>query len=390
MQILFEVVKVEQNETQYHRVSIKNSFATKMPSIAAEWHPVKNGSLLPTQVSPSSCKKVWWIGKCGHEWEATIVNRASQRTGCPYCSGKKVLAGFNDLKTVNPTLAEEWHPNKNQVKPSEITANSSLTAWWLCSVCGHEWETQVGSRTRGAGCPACFSLKRTVQRGSLQEANPSLAAEWHPTKNHPLQPTHVTVGNSMKVWWLGKCGHEWEASVAQRACRKSGCPYCSGRKALAGFNDLKTINSALAAEWHPSRNEVKPSEITANSGLIVWWLCPACGQEWKARVESRNKGTGCPVCSVDNRYEKRLSNILATRGSLADNEPQIAAEWHPEKNHPLKPTQVLSKSNKKVWWLGKCGHEWEASIANRVVNKSGCPICNKDRTRKAKPSVYKD
>ena len=47
--------------------------------------------------------------------------------------------------------------------------------------------------------------------------------EWHPTKNNGLDPTDVTKGSHYKVWWLGKCGHEWQAVISSRT-RGVGCP----------------------------------------------------------------------------------------------------------------------------------------------------------------------
>lgn len=60
-----------------------NSLATKMPELAAEWHPTKNGSLKPTEVTCFANKKVWWRievdGKV-YEWEAKISKRAIGQT----------------------------------------------------------------------------------------------------------------------------------------------------------------------------------------------------------------------------------------------------------------------------------------------------------------------
>jgi hypothetical protein len=110
-------------------------------------------------VSHKSNKKVWWLGKCGHEWEAIINNRSKGR-GCPYCANKKVISGFNDLETQNPTLALEWHPTKNgSLTPKMVTANSGKKVWWL-GKCGHEWETRVSHRSNGSGCPYCCGQKR--------------------------------------------------------------------------------------------------------------------------------------------------------------------------------------------------------------------------------------
>jgi hypothetical protein len=62
------------------------------PFIAAQWHPTKNGDLLPENFLPKSHKKIWW--KCDkeddHEWESRISDRTIGR-GCRYCAGKRKL-----------------------------------------------------------------------------------------------------------------------------------------------------------------------------------------------------------------------------------------------------------------------------------------------------------
>ena len=63
-----------------------NDLATKHPDVAKEWHPTKNGSLTPCEVSASSKKKAWWICSKGHEWQAVIGSRTDSRAGCPICN----------------------------------------------------------------------------------------------------------------------------------------------------------------------------------------------------------------------------------------------------------------------------------------------------------------
>ena len=56
----------------------------------------------------SSNKRVWWKCKGGHEWSGLIVNRTRKDkadSGCPYCSGRKVLAGYNDLTTTHSGIS---------------------------------------------------------------------------------------------------------------------------------------------------------------------------------------------------------------------------------------------------------------------------------------------
>ena len=129
------------------------------PNLAKEWDYEKNNGLTPADMMPNSGKIVWWRCKKGHHWLARVADR-TKGGGCPYCSGKKVLAGYNDLETVNPSLTKEWHPTKNSnLKPTNVTANSHKKAWWICER-GHEWLAEISSRNRGNGCPYCSGRKK--------------------------------------------------------------------------------------------------------------------------------------------------------------------------------------------------------------------------------------
>ena len=72
------------------KACIDNSLKTLNPDLSEEWHPTKNGSLTPKDVTPGAHKKVWWL--CGknktHEWNAAIYCR-KHGTGCPYCSKRR-------------------------------------------------------------------------------------------------------------------------------------------------------------------------------------------------------------------------------------------------------------------------------------------------------------
>ena len=114
----------------------------------------KNGPLNPKDVLPGSHRSVWWKCSEGHEWRAKINSRV-EGNGCPICAGRVVIPGKNDLETVSPLLAAQWHPNKNgPLSPGEVTSGSKRKVWWRC-VRGHEWQASIKSRTQGAGCPVC-------------------------------------------------------------------------------------------------------------------------------------------------------------------------------------------------------------------------------------------
>ena len=193
-------------------IAKKNLLATQ-PSLAKEWHPTKNKSLTPKDVTRGTNKKVWWQCSKGHEWRATVSSRSNGH-GCPYCSSKSVCDD-NCLQTIKPDLSKQWHPTKNKnLTPKGVTAHSNKKVWWRCSK-GHEWQATVYSRTDGNGCPYC-SGKAVCDDNCLQTINPALAKEWHPTKNNKLTPKDVTPNSDKKVWWRCSKGHEWQATVSNR------------------------------------------------------------------------------------------------------------------------------------------------------------------------------
>ena len=267
--------------------------------LMAEWNWERNNELGfdPKTLTLGSNKKVWWKCSKGHEWQATIKNRKNGN-GCPFCSSQKVLKGYNDLLTINPTLVEEWNYEKNDgLTPLDVTANSSKKVWWICRK-GHEWEASIVHRNKGGKCPYCVGQKVLKDYNDLSTINPTLAEEWNYKKNNGLTPLDVTANSSKKVWWKCSNDHEWQARIDSRNMG-NGCPYCSGRYAVKGENDLQAINPILAKEWNYKKNNgLTPMDVTPKSNKIVWWICSK-GHEWQATIFNRNKGVGCPVCNSE-------------------------------------------------------------------------------------------
>ena len=225
-----------------------NDFASEHPDLAKEWHPFKNGSLLPTEVAPSSNKKVWWMCSKGHEWQAFVESR-HKGNGCPFCNNRKVLSGYNDLANVNPELSMEWHPYKNgSLKPSMITAGSDKKVWWMCSK-GHEWQATVKDRNQKSGCPYCRGKKAIHGETDLETCYPEIAKQWNYRLNGEARPSDYLPKSNKKMWWLCKLGHEWQATIASRTAG-AGCPFCAkqGRTHLTEKN-----NDNLGSHWAASR-----------------------------------------------------------------------------------------------------------------------------------------
>jgi len=209
--------------------------------------------------------------------------------------------------------------------------------------------------------------RKVNNKNRLSVVNLSLAKEWHPTKNGDLTPNDVSFGSNKKVWWYRKeCNHEWDAIINARS-GGSGCPYCSNHRVCID-NCLATLNPKLAAEWHSTKNgELTPHDVMPNSSKKVWWRKKECDHEWEAVISSRNQGAGCSCCAG---RQVCVDNCLATL------RPDLAEEWHLDKNECLTPYNVTINSSKKVWWYKKdCKHEWESTVAHRNFSGRGCPYC---------------
>lgn len=310
--------------------------------------------------------KVGWRGAgCGHQWVSSIASRKAG-SNCPYCSNQRVLAGFNDLASINPELAAEWHPTLNgELTPEMVTSKTNRKVFWFRESCGHHWLSSVSHQADGGGCPVCSGRQVLAGVNDLATLFPELASEWHPTKNE-YQPTEVTTQANRKVWWVGnECGHEWDALVSNRTRNGAGCPFCTNRKLLVGFNDLSTVAPELAVELHKERNRHSASQVISGSNSKVWWEC-AQGHQWRTTVANRQRlGHGCPYCAGSKAIEGETD--------LATTHPDVAARWDALVNEPAVSSVTAGSSTRRAWLCDQ-GHGYWAT-PHHQVSGGGCPIC---------------
>ena len=170
-------------------MAMNNSLAEVHPELVSEWSE-KNLPLTPDDITFGSNKKVWWRGACGHEWQTSVKARSNGEK-CPICSGARVIAGINDLATLEPLLVKQWS-KKNKIKPTEVSIGSHKKVIWRCEK-GHEWEAAVKSRTiNRTGCPYCSHNKVLGGFNDLATLLPDIAAEWS-DRNYPLLPINPKI-----------------------------------------------------------------------------------------------------------------------------------------------------------------------------------------------------
>ena len=407
------------------------------------WNYEKNDNELLNSISQYSHKKVWWICPKGHEWQANISSR-TESSGCPFCTSRRVLKGFNDLSTINPELVKEWNYEKNKnITPETIMPNSNKKVWWKCDK-GHEWVATCLSRNREkTGCPYCTNQKILKGFNDFESQYPDLLEEWDYKKNKIL-PSEVTGRTNTKVWWKCKYQHEWQTSIYKRV-NGSMCPKCQSDKQtsfpeqailyyLQKYNfmcksrykydnlfeiDIYLEKYKIGIEYDGSyfhnkntlAKEKKKDDYLLKHNIHLIRV--------KEDLNSNKYGKNLDYIKVvkeNNIYDynnaillilNRIVNITSCKieerfdintdrdrvmilnqykqyqynNSLLIVNPIVSEEWNYEKNLGLTPDMFAPNSNHKVWWKCNKGHEWLSAISWRNLG-NGCPYCSSNKLLK--------
>ena len=304
-------------------------------------------------------KRRWLCAKFGHSYESS-PNKRSTGQGCPYCSGRRLLIGFNDLATTEPDLAKQafgWDPSRYQ-------RGSAGKLAWRCDSTKyppHSWVATIGQRLRGQGCAVCAHKQIIKGINDLATTHPDIAVQadgW--------DPSTVTAYSNKSLAWKCPAGHITKKQVNWRTqAKKSGCKICANLQVEIGFNDLASKFPEVAAEadgWDPTTVVFGAEKKRA-------WKCSICGFRWSANVDSRTRiGAGCPACA---------GNILVVGvNDLASKAPHLVAEWDWTKNE-MGPDQVAVGSRPIVWWICPNGHSYKSPPYRRTGGyESGCPDCS--------------
>jgi hypothetical protein len=127
----------------------------------------------------------------------------------------------------------------------------------------------------------------------------------------------------------------------------------------------------IAATWCYEKNcGFGPEDFSYGSGIYAWWVCPTCKLSWQTKIATRTSSeANCPYCA---------SNAVADFNSLEEKFPQVAKEWHVQKNKKLTASQVTAKSGQVVWWqcVKDAKHEWKSPVSCRTTREVECPFCS--------------
>lgn len=263
-------------------------------------------------------------------------------------------------------LMREWNYAKNiNIDPQKIATRSHKKVWWKC-LKNHEWQAAISNRTstEGSNCPYCANKKVLQGYNDLVSQKPEIAQEFDIMKN-VASPENVYYRSNKQYWWICAKKHSYESKLSYRIDRDIGCPYCSGRYAIRGENDLATTHPHISSQWS-SKNIIQPYEVKAGSNKNVWWQCEKA-HEWKTTVHNRVIGKGCPYCS-NNKVWIGYNDLLTTH-------KDIEQFWDYEKNDSIKITDVSYGSHKIAWWKCDKGHSYQLDVKSKISNIHDCSIC---------------
>ena len=309
---------------------------------------------VPKKKGPLNNEKAFWYCKeCNGIYETQIYVK-TKGYNCPYCTNRKVLTGFNDLKTKMPELAKEYS-DENTIPVDEIYYKSGKRILWKCSKCGEKWETSAKQRVESrTGCPKCWN--------SRQISFPELAILYYcRTVFTNVEYRNKQFGIELDVYIpeiktaIEYDGGRWHKgnkiesdNVKDKKCKEEGIRLIRVR--AEGLGKTKSAETIY----------VKQNDKGIKKGLEE--LGTMLNVEFDIDI---NRDIGK---IFDLKKNEELQNSILVLGE------NIEKQWDYEKNYPLKPENFAAQSDTKVWWKCEKGHSYKQKIVKKYIGQN-CPIC---------------
>lgn len=393
------------------QLSVTNSFAARHPHGVHLWDQNANGDLEPDDVVGGSPRPVWWRCPAGpdHAWQCSplVMSRtdfASGATGCPFCAGMR--ASVTNSVATHPTLAAEWHPEKNTDDPRNVVASTGRKLWWRCTKNpAHEWQATGANRTRNRGCPHCKRSLRSILEVCLEFE----LRDFFPTLDLDADKvitqagiTHVDLliaDEDLVIEVDGRYHHSAPAQL-ERDARKTRLIQDVGYRVLRVREEpLPVLNSTDVT--HPADAEVKVvTDAVLTQLLALGWgdLDPAAVRAYLERdttvhhdeaialLEAQRPGQRirlpAPViATVDERWEAALSTLRAYvareghaavpwehqesrsgTGELHNLGKWVGAQRQCHDRGVLRPERVTQLEQLPGWVWDALEDEWEAGL----------------------------
>lgn len=268
----------------------------------------------------------------------------------------------------NSPALQWWDHERNTEKDYRTaTVLARRECWWVCPDCGHQFTAQVKTMAERPECPVCEQKRRDEWAAEYAKLKTMTIAEVPELKaafaEDGLDPREVPVVTWKQIRFRCSAGHH--PRLSPTTFLKSGCQFCRP-KPSKDDRTLAKIHPEIAEQWHPTKNgTLTPDSVVWSSKRSAWWRADCCGTEWQERI-----------CDRDKYDRMRCRNCDTILGSLAWQDPGLAAEW--DETNPVSAWQIRPQASLSFTPLWVCSvdptHKWQAPLTSRSVG-AGCPDC---------------
>ena len=132
---------------------------------------------------------------------------------------------------------------------------------------------------------------------------------------------------------------------------------CAGKIATARTS-LRAVHPAIADEWHQTKNSgLTPDEVMPHSNKKVWWKCRHNPSHvWKAVIQSRADGCGCPMCRLVPRSRDEIvlaCELLTLLEFDLDNHSIVVADRVLDVDIIIPSLRLIVEYDGSYWHQGK-------------------------------------
>jgi rubrerythrin len=306
----------------------------KYPEISKEWNYKKN-ILKPTDFKPYSNKRVHWICKNGHEWEAIISNRTKQNNNCPICfKNESWCENF-----IFQTLSQKF----KIIKLEKTKENPEIDIYLPDLKIGIEYD----------GFYHKFRIDSDILKNTWANRNLNLLIRIR-EQYLPELP------NCDKILIIK------QKNSSKKSTEESLSKICQILKI-----DFRELNLNVGIE-SKIRNYQLPEEIIKSWSITnnisigralkthkYKWICDKCNSEYESTLRNRLKGTNCPFCA---------SQKVNFENSISKTHPQILK--YISKYNEVDPNTITYGTGKKLRFLINSREYYDTPRNfNRILNR---------------------
>lgn len=246
----------------------------------------------------------WVCPDCGGTITGTISEIVAGKECC-YCTGKKVLPGYNSLLVTRPDIAAIWSPANNR-SPDSVMPSYARNVIWRCPRCKGEYKASVRDMVAGkVDCPYCTGKRPLPGFNTLSARVPWINKFYSDDNEKCADEILATSKNRIRII-CPHCGGKYVTRPIDVLNGTTQCPHCHGSstRTIAGLNSLADLYPDILKEWDFISNTIlglKPTKISKSSKADAWWICRKAHHRYRMTVANRinfydRQQDACPIC----------------------------------------------------------------------------------------------